>query len=180
MDFGRVINLSWKALMLDRQAMKDLAVEPSGVLATLLLFVIGGALSGGFAICVSPFLIVAGILGTPIVSVLVIGIYHLIALAMGGKGQFVPYLQSVGSPAGLLGWFSVIPVLGWIVQLWVIPVAVLVTEQEHQLDRMRATLVVLLPTVLLLLCCCAVGILSWGSISTAQEFGPWFERFGRD
>ena len=48
-------------------------------------------------------------------------------------------------------WAQVVPFVGWLVSLWTLPVAVIVTERVHGLSTGRAVFVVLLPVIVITL-----------------------------
>lgn len=158
MDFGRSINLAWRIVKLEKPAAQEAADDREGLLPTLIVMAIGGALGAAGGSFFNPVVVGAGIVLGPLFSAIFIGIYHLIALAFGGKATYLQYLQSAGLGTGLVSWVGVIPFVGGLIQLWGIPVAVVATEQVHGLDRTKAVMVVLIPVVLLLLFCCAASI----------------------
>lgn len=161
MDFGKIINLAWRINKLERDAMRGVADDPQALLPVLLILVIGGALVGVGAL--NPFAIGGGLVLLPIFAFIGTGILHLLALAFGGKGSFIPYFQALGAGIGLLHWVGVVPFVGIFVQLWGIPVAVVTTEEIHGLDRTKAVIVVLIPAALTLILCCVL----WFVVGTA-------------
>ncbi len=174
MDFGKTINLAWRIVKLEKPASREAADDPQGLFPTLLVIAIGGALSSAGGAFFNPAAVAAGLVLGPIATVIMVGIYHLIALAFGGKATFGQYLQSAGLGAGLVSWIGVIPFIGGLIQLWAIPTMIVSTEEVHSLDRTKAVLTILIPAVLALLCCCAVVIFAWGTIVSAIQSNQFF------
>lgn len=169
MDFGKTINLAWRIVKLEKSAAREAADDPQGLLPTLLVIAIGAALSSAGGALFNPIVVAAGLVLGTVLTVIFVGVFHLIALAFGGKATFGQYLQSAGLGAGLVAWVGVIPFIGGLIQLWGIPTTIIATEEVHSLDRTKAVLTVLIPVILLLLCCCATAIFFWGTILSIAQ-----------
>lgn len=175
MDFGKTINLAWAIVKLEKAAAREAADDPQGLLPTLLVIAIGSALSSAGGSLFNPIVSAAGLVIGTVFSVILVGVFHLIALSFGGKATFGQYLQSAGLGAGLVGWVGIIPFVGGLIQLWAIPTTIIATEEVHGLDRTKAVLTVLIPIILLLLCCCAAAIFFSASIMSLVQGKQLFD-----
>ena len=137
--FSRGIEL----VKLNRDAADAVASDEGAFGWAVLFFAIGG-FAGGlggsltsmgfgfFMVLVGPVLHVIG-------SFVWVGILYVLARMFGGSGDFKGYYGALGI-GSLPAWAQVVPFIGWLVSLWTIPVAIVITERVHKLSTARANL----------------------------------------
>lgn len=85
---------------------------------------------------------------TLIFSLIYVGILHLFARLFKGSGGFLDYYQTIGV-GSLISWGSMVPYVGILFSLWMIPVTVVITSRVHNLSTGRSVAVVLLPILII-------------------------------
>jgi len=173
--FGKGIKMA----MLNGDAAEEVAGDPKaflpalviyllpsvlvGVLLFLLLNVFAGAATSSSEMqnlppqmaMVLPFLqkISLGLLIFPALIALVgsliwVGVLYIFAKIFKGEGSFLDYYQTIGV-GSLISWGGIIPYIGILFSLWMIPVLVVVTSRVHNISTGRSVAVVLIPIVLM-------------------------------
>lgn len=95
--------------------------------------------------------IIAGILGLLLWAVFL----HIGAKIMGGRGDFADSFKPAvyaQTPSLLIGWLSVIPVIGWLIGIvlfiWTLVLLFLGVRELHEMETMRAVVAVVIAAVL--------------------------------
>lgn len=76
------------------------------------------------------------------------GLVHIMSVYSMNTKEFMGFFR-VNALAGILDWACVIPVIGWIVSLWGIPIAIVSAEEVYGLTRKRSTVIVLVSVLIL-------------------------------
>ena len=154
MGFKDYLSQGIALMKLDRNAAEAVANDPGAFGWAVLFFAIGG-LAGGLggsitSMGVGSIMIFVGPVMHVLGSFVSTGILYVLARMMGGKGSFTGYYSALGI-GSMPAWAQVVPFVGWLVSLWTLPVAVIVTERVHGLSTGRAVFVVLLPVIVITL-----------------------------
>ncbi|MEN3045710.1 MAG: YIP1 family protein [Candidatus Hydrothermales bacterium] len=147
MDFVKVIEKVLYIIQLKEEAIKEVSEKRENLPWAILVVVIAGIASA-----IGSLKIIPGIITLPILAVILsfigVGILWVVARILGGKGEYIPYYIPIAMTY-ILHWVSVIPIIGGflstLASIWMIIVAVKVTQTVHQLDLARAIIVVLIP-----------------------------------
>src|SRR5512135_3541511 len=154
MTFKGYLSQGIELVKLNRDTAEAVANDQGAFGWAVLFFAIGG-LAGGLggaltSMGVGSIMILAGPVMHVIGSFISTAILFVLARMMGGKGSFTGYYSALGI-GSMPAWAQIVPVLGWLVSLWTIPVAVVVTERVHGISTGKAVFVVLLPIILVTL-----------------------------
>jgi hypothetical protein len=141
-----------RLVKLDRDAAAEVAADPDSFGPAVLFIAIGG-LAGGLghtlaSMGLGSLLMIIGPVAHVLASFVWVGILYVTARLFGGTGTYMGYYSALGI-GSLPQWAQVVPVLGWIVAFWYIPVTVIVTERVHGLTTGKAVAVVLIPFIII-------------------------------
>lgn len=104
-----------------------------------------------------------------LVSTLVlVGLIHLLAKIMKGDGSFLDLYQTIGL-GSIVTYGGIIPYVGIVFQLWMIPVSVVVTSRVHGISTGKAVAAVLIPIVLFV--AIALGLVFAAGMSALAGMG---------
>ncbi|HEX9638188.1 MAG TPA: YIP1 family protein [Acidobacteriota bacterium] len=148
MDFAGYVKKALELCKFNIPVYDQIATDPNAFTMGLIFLAIGGAAAalGSFAplgIVLYPIVMIVGFF-------IFMGILHLLATLFGGSGDFMALFR-IGSIGSIVNWPAVIPIIGWIVGLWLLPITVVAVERTYKLERGKAVLVVLIPVGVLLL-----------------------------
>ncbi|MBU1700047.1 MAG: YIP1 family protein [Candidatus Eisenbacteria bacterium] len=146
MTFTESIKESLEIVKLNREAYRRTAENPETFTWALVITAIAGVSSG-----LGPGMIgSAGFVWLPIAALaglfIGVGIMHLLAMLFGGQGDFMGFVKVCGF-GRIVGWAGVIPFVGGLVQLWMLPIVFIALQEHHKLDTAKAVIVLLIPTV---------------------------------
>ncbi|MBI5225796.1 YIP1 family protein [Candidatus Micrarchaeota archaeon] len=122
-----------------------------GLFSTLLLLLLGGGVAAaGIGIVAMIMTVVMMTIGFPIGSLVIIGIIHVIAKLLGGKGNYATdyYLMSTYSP--VLFPLLVVPFLGFLLSIYQLYLVTMAIKESHGLGTGKAVLSWLLPGIIVL------------------------------
>ncbi|MBI1865311.1 MAG: YIP1 family protein [Nitrospirae bacterium] len=143
MDIKAYIMRAIEIVKLNGDAAKEAAADEQGLVPGILVVAVGGLASG-----ISSLLFhhsVSAIIVSPIVAVVFsfigVGIVHLLASLFGGKGDYLSLYRAM-SLANIVSWARIIPIIGGLAGLWMIPMTVIILERVHELERGKAIAVV--------------------------------------
>ncbi|MBD3335850.1 MAG: hypothetical protein GF355_10075 [Candidatus Eisenbacteria bacterium] len=159
MTFGEAIREGWEIIKMNREAYRRAAARSEAFTWALVITALAGVASG-----LSPQNIGSvGFIWLPVVTIagLFVGvaILHGLALLFGGRGDYMGLFRIVGL-AELLGWASLVPVLGGLVGLWMIVVVAIALQEHHGLDAARSIIVVLIPALVVIV----LGMIAGGAL----------------
>lgn len=169
MDVQLALRRGWEIATFNRLAIRATAADPAALWPGVLITAIAGAL-GGLGHGALVLFVFAAILA-PVMLAAWTAIIWGIGLLFGGTGSFVAHYRAFAH-AQLIGWLSVIPLVGGFVSfLWGAAAAVVIVEEVHRVSVGRALAIVLLPLLALVLCCGVLlmlfGAAVWSAIQTA-------------
>jgi hypothetical protein len=148
MDFVGYVKKAVELCKFNGAVIEEIALDPNAFTMGLLFLAIGGAAAALGSFCLPciilyPILMIVGFF-------IFLGILHLLATLFGGSGDFIAMFRicSIGS---IVYWPSAIPLIGWIVSFWILPITVLAVERTYKLDRGKSILVVVIPLAVLFL-----------------------------
>ena len=149
MNFGYYVRKALDVVKLDTSAMKSLAKDQKAFgIGTGILALAGVAAGIG---SLNPFAVILAPIAIIIMSLIGIGVVHLIALLFGGKGTYTE-LYNVVSHSAILNWTMIIPIigvfLGFLANLWRLVVLVFALQSVHHLSQGKAIVVVLIPVLI--------------------------------
>lgn len=166
MSFVDALKEALELVKLNRKAYTRVAGNPATFTWALAITALAGVASGLHPRQIGS----VGFIWVPILQVLflfiVAGLYHILAVVFGGKGDYMGFVRILGL-ANILGWASMIPVVGFLVGLWRLPVAFIALEEHYKLDTVKAIIVLVLPLVLFVI----LGALLMGTFLAALFFG---------
>lgn len=147
MDFGKIVEKALSILQLKEDVIKEVSEKPEYLTFSILIVAIAGLASS-----IGSFKFIPGIITGPIVAVIGffigVGILWIIAKIFGGKGDYLSYFKPLAM-SDIIQWVTVIPFIGFflgaIASIWMVIVAIKVTQIVHELDLPKAVLVVLIP-----------------------------------
>ena len=149
MGFQDAIKQGIEIIKLNREAYRRVATDPEAFTQALIITVIAGIASWLCPLGFTPW----GIILDPLRALLGLfigaALLHFVATVLGGNGDYMALVRVLGV-GRVLGWVLIIPVLGWIANLWGLVIAVLAVEEIYGLDRSKAILSVILPFVILI------------------------------
>jgi len=76
------------------------------------------------------------------------GLIHLLSGRSMNKDDFLGFFR-INALAGILDWAIVIPVIGWLITLWGIPIAIVSGEEVYGFSRKRSVAIILISVVIL-------------------------------
>lgn len=153
--FGGWVNLAVRIIKMEEPAIQEAARDPNATTMAVAFIAIAAVApvvgSLGALLLVLPFSLVATLVG--------IGVVHVFATLLGGKGEFQGLLRVQGL-SQLLGWFSAVPILGAMLSpvfaLYAIVVWVNNVSKVHKLPIPHSIAAVVLPLVVICGMCFAV------------------------
>ena len=149
---------------------------PPEVSSQLDMFIAQGTLTGLMAGVNS----LGRIIATPILFIIGVGVYHLIASLLGGRGQFGRYaylISTFGAPLSIVtSLLNFVPVVGGcfvaILAIYQVVLTYWATKVEYGLSDGRAIVVVLIPILAVLLLTLCVGVAIFGLLVSTTSSGP--------
>lgn len=147
MDFGKIIEKALLILQLKEDVIREVSEKSEYLTFSILIVAISGLASS-----IGSFNFFPGIITGPIISLIGffigVGILWILAKIFGGKGDYLSYFIPLGF-SDIIRWVTVIPFIGTFLgtlgSIWMIVVAIKVTQIVHELDLPKAVLVVLIP-----------------------------------
>ncbi|MEM4755587.1 MAG: YIP1 family protein [Candidatus Woesearchaeota archaeon] len=176
-----VLKESLRLYLFDEEAIKSLKKRPEAFGWSFFVIVMAG-----IAIFLSTLLetltfeeIFFGLIFTPIAfligTVVSFFAYHLLAKAFGGKAKAKEFFKTYAN-LSVAYWFTFIPILGSVLQFFVIIWSMVVTgfllHKLHELSVGRSIVVLLIPLVLFIIIFVIVLFYVYGSIEP-QYLGPF-------
>jgi hypothetical protein len=166
MSFVDALKEALELVKLNRKAYARVAGNPATFTWALAITALAGV-ALGFNLKV---IAAAGFLWMPFFMLLslfiVTGLYHILAILLGGRGDYMGFVRIVGL-SSILGWASMITFVGFIIGLWRLVVIFIALEEHYKLDTVKAIIVLILPAVLFFI----LGGLFLGAFLSALFFG---------
>ncbi len=167
MNFVQSIKDAWEIVTLKERTIKKVAHDKDSWISAVLIILIAGvsgsigsliAMRSGFAPYVGA-MSAASVIFMPLIglvmSVIVIGLLHIIAKILGGKATFKQFYSTMGH-ATLLSWASLITYLPFIgilfsiaITIWSLIADYFVIKTVQQLSTARAIWVLAIPLILM-------------------------------
>jgi len=149
--FGDWVNLAVRIIKREDAAVEEAARDPNATMFACLFLVIAAAAPSLGSLAIFAFLfMVPGVL---IATAIGLGIIHLVATALGGKGEYVQLFR-VNGLAQMLGWVNAVPFLGPIVGIFAMLYGIAVNVNNvrvlYKMPLSHAIAVVVLPVLLVL------------------------------
>ena len=163
---------------LNRDAVSEVAADGGAFIYAVIFFGIGGLAAGLGGLMVRPAFGLLMVIGGPVLhiatSFIWVGLLYIVARMFGGKGGYLEYYTALGV-GSVPVWAQVIPMVGWLIAMWNLPVSVIVTERVHGLSTGRSVAVVLFPLIITILfvflVMVALGAVFTGILATVgQDF----------
>jgi len=164
MDLVKSLKQGLQILKLDVKTISVVASDKSATTTALLFVVIAGILGGIAARSIGQAVIMA--IMYVIVLVISTGVVHVVAKVLGGKGEYMQLLRTLGF-VYIVHWPAIIPVIGGllvlVLGLWSIIAEIIIVRTVHQLSTVKAVLVILIPLIVV----AAIGFLVMGAFMAA-------------
>ena len=158
MAFVDSLKKAIEIVKLNAKAIQEVAKDNTLTTHAFLILVIAGVASAvgqlnPLGLIVSPISVVVG-------QLIGVGILHLIASVLGGKGNYMQLFRA-SSFGGILSWVQIIPIIGPMVgsvlSLWLIIVHVVVLKNVYKLSTAKAVIAILIPIIIVLVLVFAFG-----------------------
>jgi hypothetical protein len=178
MDVGGALRRGWRIARFNREAVRQVAADPRATIPGLIVLAIAGLLwAGGCTIVAGPatlLFVVPCVVVMLLFASIGIGVWHLLALLLGGEGRYTAFFRTWAHGGGLAAWLGVVPYAGAVIGgIWGLVIAVPVIEEVHRLSRGKAIAVILIPVILGVLCCSAalmlIGAAIWAAIRSGFQ-----------
>ncbi|MCK4306139.1 MAG: YIP1 family protein [Candidatus Eisenbacteria sp.] len=167
MGFQDAVKKGIEIVKLNREAYREVASEPAAFTQALIITGLAGVAMWLCPVAFTAWGVITGPLKALLALFIGTAILHFVAILLGGKGDFMALIRVLGV-GRVLGWAAIIPVLGWIVNLWSLVMAVVAVEEIYGLDRTKAIMSVVLPFavlfVLWIVMMLLVGFASMGAL----------------
>lgn len=143
MDLQAYIMRAIELVKLNGDAAKEASADEQGFVPGLLVVAVGGLAGaiGGLFFHGSFAAIVTGPILAVVFSFIVVGIVHGLSILFGGKADFMSLYRAM-SLAHIVSWARIIPFIGGLAGLWMLPMTVIILERVHELERGKAIAVV--------------------------------------
>jgi hypothetical protein len=147
MTFTESVKEAWEIVKLNREAYRRTAMNPESFTWALVITALAGVSSG-----LGPAMIGSvGFIWAPVAALvglfIGVGVMHLLATLFGGQGDFMGLFKICGF-GRIIGWAGVVPVLGGLVQLWMLPIVFIGLQEHYKLDSTKAIVVMVIPLIL--------------------------------
>lgn len=149
MNLAKYLAAAWRIILLKGDAAVEVSRDGSATFAGIVVVAITGVLLGLASLLYGPvqasfveIFVVMCIAAAIMVcfSFVFTGILHALARLFGGRASFIEYYRPVAL-ASITAWARLVPMIGFFLALWAIPVNIVIIEKVHGLTRRRSIIV---------------------------------------
>lgn len=158
MGFTEAVRRGVRIVKLERPVYREVASDPHAFTPAMLIVALAGLAAWLAPPSYAPFGIILSPIGMLLLFAVGAALVHFMAILFGGQGDLLT-LARVWGTGWVIGWATVVPVLGTLVlAVWSVVMGVVAVEEIYGLDRSRAILTLLVPFSALLLLGLILGL----------------------